>query len=133
MKTKDNLSLQQELFCNYYVSKEFFGNWVNSYAEAYNINLTKKWAYESCKSEASRLLTNDNVLKRINTWLDNEWLNDQFVDKQLLFLLTQHKDFTAKIWAIKEYNKLKQRITEKIELSAKSKFMEDIYNNQKED
>ena len=38
-------------------------------------------------------------------------------DKQIAFLITQHADFNSKIRAIQEYNKLKQRIIDKKELS----------------
>lgn len=118
-KIKDELTVQQAEFCNLYVTSSFFGNGVEAYIEAYEIDLSKKGAYDNARSCASRLLTNVNILKRIDTLLDNEGLNDSFVDKQLLFLITQNADFSSKVSAIREYNKLKQRITDKIELSGK--------------
>lgn len=124
-KLKGNLTPQQMEFCNLFVTKEFFGNGVEAYIEAYEIDLTKKGAYDNARSCASRLLTNVNVLKRINELLDNEGLNDQFVDKQLLLLITQNADYGAKTRAISEYNKLKQRITEKIEHSGEIKTVSD--------
>lgn len=120
-KIKSDLTVEQSEFCNLYVTKEFFGNGTEAYIEAYSIDLTKKGAYESARSGASRLLTKDNILKRINELLNNEGLNNSFVDKQLLFILTQNADFGAKIQAIKEYNKLRQRITDKIELKGEVK------------
>lgn len=65
------------------------------------------------------LLTNANVLKRIDELFEAGGLNDQFVDKQMEKLITQDADFKAKMAAIREYNKLKQRITEKKELHVK--------------
>jgi hypothetical protein len=47
--------------------------------------------------------------------LDDAGLNDNFVDKQLLFVISQHADLNAKMKAIEQYNKLKQRITDKSE------------------
>lgn len=120
-KINSDLTVEQSEFCNLYVTKEFFGNGTEAYIEAYSIDLTKKGAYESARSGASRLLTKDNILKRINELLNNEGLNNSFVDKQLLFILTQNADFGAKIQAIKEYNKLRQRITDKIEVNGEIK------------
>ena len=67
-------------------------------------------------TSSSRLLTDANILKRINKLLDNEVLNDSFVDKQLLLVITQNADMSSKVQAIKEYNKLKQRIEERIKM-----------------
>ena len=110
------LTLQQEMFCQYFTSPtEFYGNGVQSYASAYNIDLTDIRAYNSCKSRASGLLTNIDVIARINSLLDINGFNDQNVDKQLLLLISQSADFNSKLGAIREYNKLKARITEKME------------------
>lgn len=109
--TNSELNPNQESFCKYYISEEFFCNWVKSYMKAYPNS-----EYNTAKVEASKYLTNPNILARINELLDASWLNDEFVDKQLLKLLTQEIDFTNKLWAIKEYNKLKQRIVDKSEV-----------------
>ena len=112
------LTVRQEKFCQLYTSDiELFGNWVQAYLEVYDIDRTKSNWYKTACSLASRLTSNDKVLKRINELLVEKWFNDEFVDKQLLFLLTQHTDFSAKLWAIKEYNKLKQRIEEKMKMT----------------
>jgi phage terminase small subunit len=117
------LNVKQKAFCNLYVSKEFFGNGVESYIEAYNVDLSKPGAYMAAKTNASRLLTNANLLKYLNTLLDNEGLNDQFVDKQLLLVITQNADFSSKVAAIKEFNKLRSRITDKIDHTTKGESM----------
>jgi hypothetical protein len=118
-KTENKLNAQQELFCQCYVSwdKELFGNGVQSYIEAYEPDTTAKNWYKTACASASRLLSNDKVIARINELLEEWGLNDQFVDGQLLFLIQQHSDFGSKMRAIGEYNKLKQRITQKIEHS----------------
>jgi hypothetical protein len=118
-KTENKLNAQQELFCQYYISsnKELFGNGVQSYIEAYNPDTTEKNRYKTTCASASRLLSNDKVINRINELLEEWGLNDQFVDGQLLFLIQQYTDFGSKMRAIWEYNKLKQRITQKIEHS----------------
>lgn len=113
---KYGINLQQETFCQYYTSQsEFFGNGVQSYIQAYDIDITREGGYHVAKTSASRLLSDINVCKRINDLLSEGGLNDVFVDRQLLFLITQHDDKNIKLGALREYNKLKQRITEKFE------------------
>lgn len=109
-----NLTDKQKLFCELYVSKDFFGNGFQSYVEAYNVNLEVKGSSLTARSAASRLLTKDNILKYLQDLLDDAGLNDIFVDKQLLFLITQKADFKANVAAIKEYNVLRQRIETKV-------------------
>ena len=115
-----NLSLEQEMFCQYFTSPtEFFGNGVQSYASAYNVDLNTKSGYNSAKSSATRALKNPKILRRINDLIEAAGLNDINVDKQLYLLLNQNADYKAKLGAIREYNKLKQRITEKVEHTIK--------------
>ena len=104
------LNEKQLLFCKLFVSKDFFGNGTHAYAEAYNKDLEDIKQYNVCKVAASELLTKPNILTRINEELTDAGLNDNFVDKQLLFTITQNADFSSKVKAISEYNKLKQRI-----------------------
>jgi len=116
------LNEKQNLFCKYYVSKEFFGSGVESYAAAYGLDLTNQKEYNTAKTQASKHLTNPNILLRINEELDAAGLNDNFVDKQLLFAITQNADLSSKVRAIQEYNKLKQRIIEKLETKNNNKI-----------
>lgn len=121
-KSKGLHKLQKEEFCQLYVSKEFFGNGVETYLEVYDIDRSKPSWYKTACSAASRLLSNVKVAERINQLLNQvnqllnqAGLNDANVDKQLLFLISQHADFTNKLGAIREYNKLKARIIEKVD------------------
>lgn len=112
-KTPKDLELRRAKFCELYASDaEFFGNGVQAYIEAYGIDVNKKGAYASARTGAYRLLTNDDVLKRINELLESAVLNDEFVDKQLAFLITQNAELGVKVKAIGEYNKLRARITQ---------------------
>lgn len=104
------LTPDQKKFCEIYVSEEFFCNWVNSYIQAYNIDTSKKGAYDSAKAAAREMLNNKKILDYIDSILELWWLNDSYVDKQLHKLISQDADKTAKLWAIKEYNTLKARI-----------------------
>lgn len=113
------LNEKQLAFCMLYVSKEFFANGVESYAEAYGINLEDQGKYNVCAAAASRMLINVNILEKINELLDLAGLNDQFVDKQLTFVIMQNADLGSKVAGIREYNKLKSRITTKIDHTSK--------------
>ena|SRR3990167_378628 len=116
------LNPRQEEFCQLYTtSEEFFGNGVQSYLEIYDIDRTKPNWYKTACAATSQLLSNIKVCLRINQLLEEQGLNNEYIDKQLLFLITQHADFTNKLGAIKEYNKLKQRITEKTDLTSGGK------------
>lgn len=110
---KRKLNLKQELFCQLFASdKEFFGNGTQSYIEAYDIDITRKGAYDAARACAYDQLTKPHITARINELLESAVLNDAFVDKQLGFVIAQNAEFPSKIAAIKEYNKLKQRIVD---------------------
>lgn len=111
LATELGLNPNQKMFSELYASdREFFGNGVQSYLEAYDPPRTKPNWYEIAAVSASQLLRNPKVAKYINALLEMGGLNDNFVDKQLEFLITQHSDFKSKLGAITEYNKLKKRI-----------------------
>lgn len=119
-QSEAELNLKQRAFCELFASdREFFGNGMASYAEAYNIDLSKKGAYKTAQANASRLLSNAKILKEIDRLLELHGLNDSFVDKQLEFLITQNADYSTKLGSIREYNKLKKRIADRIEHTGK--------------
>lgn len=121
-KNTEKLTQRQERFCQLYATdKEFFGNGVETYVEVYDVDKTKPNWYKSACSSASRLLSNVKVCERINEILEETGFNDVFIDKQLSFLITQHADFTNKLGAIKEFNKLKQRIVERTDITTNGK------------
>lgn len=123
---KDTLNPKQEYFCELYTSAdEFFANGTQSYIEAYDVDLTEKNAYQTAAASASRLLKNVKVLDRINQKLELRGLNNEFVDKQLEFLVTQNAELSTKLSAIKEYNKLKERVFDRTEVTHKFKDMSD--------
>lgn len=110
------LTPQEESFSVLFASdKEFFGNGVQSYIEAYDVDVGKgkgQQSYEYCKYRASVLLKNKKILKRINEIYEAGGLNDAHVDKQLELLITQNAEYRPKLGAIQEYNKLKKRTVE---------------------
>ena len=122
------LTRDQERFCRVYVSAtEFYGNGVQSYITAFDVEIVrdtgkrpkiekgkrKQMTYNSVKTESYKLLTNPYILDRVNELLEEGGFNDEFVDKQLKFLINQSADPRVKLGAIQEFNKLKQRIHEK--------------------
>lgn len=124
---RKELTQKQELFCQLFASdKEFFGNGTQSYIEAYDVDLSRKGAYAGARSSAYRLLTNADILKRIDELLEVAVLNNQFVDRQLAKLIEQDADFGVKLAAMKEYNALKQRITNKLDLTSDGKPIEPV-------
>jgi len=115
---------RQEMFCKLYATdREFFGNGVESYIEVYNPDRSRPNWYKTACSSASRMLSNVKVYTRINELLETGGLNDTNVDKQILMLINQHADFGAKVAAIREYNKLKQRIVEKVDHTTKGQML----------
>ena len=112
---KRKLNARQEKFCKLYSSdEEFFCNGVQAYIEAYNPKKKGNW-YNSAKASAFNLLTKTDILNRIDELMELRGLNDVYVDKQLEKLITQDADFKVKLGGIKEYNSLKQRITQKLD------------------
>ena len=120
---------RQDKFCQLYVSEDFFGNGVETYLEVYDIDRTKPNWYKTACSAASRLLSNVNVCQRINELLKEAGLSNEFIDKQLLFLVTQHADFGNKLGAIKEYNKLKKRVDNEITLILPKPILDVLLQN----
>jgi len=117
-EAQKKLNPKQERFCQLYATdREFFGNGVESYMEAYDPDRNDPNWYESARRAASRLLTNVDILCRINELIDLE-LNDAHVDKQLNLVITQNADYRSKVAAIGEYNKVKGRITKKLEVTS---------------
>ena len=124
-KSGQKLTPQQELFCQLYAGdREFFGNGVQSYIEAYGVDTSKPGWYRTARACASENLTKPNILERIDEIFEAHGLNDQFVDKQLEKLIIQDADFNTKMKAIAEYNKLKSRITEKKDITSGGEKLE---------
>lgn len=141
------LNPEWEVFCRCYTQNELlFGNATHSYAEAYNYKLdemrrddavyeeivdpdtkairkgklleasTYDKAINVCAVQANRLLRNVKIQARI-TKLLNELMTDEYVDSQLVKVVTQDEDRGPEVQAIKLYAELKQRIVKKSELT----------------
>lgn len=132
-KSGYKLTPQQERFCILYASdKEFFGNGVQSYIEAYNVDTGKRGWYNVAKSGAHENLTKPHILDRIEEIFEAHGLNDAFVDKQLEKLIIQDADFHAKMKAIAEYNKIKGRIVERRDVTNRNVEIKSILPKKEE-
>lgn len=119
------LTQQQELFCKLYTTKgTYFDNATLSYSEAYGYELptdekgkiiVDSKEYNTCKANASRLMTKDYIRDRIRD-LFLELLNEATMDARLSEIATKGKD-TDSIQAIKIFNDLRQRITRKVDIT----------------
>lgn len=135
------LNIQQERFCNNFVNIDaLFSNATLSYAEAYgydidgasqepekdekgrDIPLSSDYhrMYNTCGVNGSRLLKNDKINTRINE-LFLLSMNDGMVDQELVKVIKQNYKLDSKVSAIKEYNKLKQRIVERLDHTSDGK------------
>jgi putative salt-induced outer membrane protein YdiY len=110
------LNDEQIKFCELYALSLERGHGVNCYANAYGIDLTEKGGYATAKVNASKLLTNTNILEYIRELFEDKDLNDIVVDNELAFVIKQNADFGSKVAAIKEYNALKTRVKNKLEV-----------------
>lgn len=148
------LNLKQDLFCQYYVKNSVLrGNGTLCYAQAYDIDLDslsredKKevvWdekkemdvervipnsseyqtTYDWCSVNASQLLRNTKVQERLVV-LYNEMLREDVVDAELTKVILQDDKLEAKVSGIREFNKLKKRITDLVEVKRPLEDMSD--------
>lgn len=122
------LNLRQEKFCQLYtMNEECFGNGYKSYCLAYKKQPKTDKEKEIIRITASNLLTKINIQDKITELLLAQ-LNNEVVDRELTKLIMQNEEPSVKVQAIREYNKLKQRIVEKSE--TKIDIPQPIYGGQ---
>ena len=131
---------RHELFCVLYTSHttpNFFGNGQNSYAFAYGHqkkldelratletarapqrreSMKKIKSIEAvCRSGATEALIRPYMEKRCD-WLMDQMFTAEFMDRELLFVIKQRRDLQSKVRAWEQAAKLKQRISEKVDI-----------------
>lgn len=124
------LSSQQEKFCvNMVTAGRTFNDPVFSYLEAYRDEdldvdsiIKNSPEYTQYSSNAYRVLSNENVKKRLGMLLSVCGFDENIIDCELMQLI-QSSDPKVKLEAIREFNKLKGRIvdTKKVDLTVKDK------------
>ena len=134
------ININHKRFCELYVkNQELFGNATLCYAIAFGFNLeslsqeaiysdldenghrekledspyTK--AYNTCSVNGKRLLSYAKINDYINELL-NELMTDDNADAELAWVMHQRAELGPKIQAIREFNKVKGRITEHIDM-----------------
>jgi len=137
--SKIDLNLLQEEFCKKYTSRdyEYFGNGTQCYLAVYGplyfLENKKKLDYKVAQVLAHKALSRVNIYTRINELLEEGGFNEQNVDKQHLFVINQCADIPSKIKAISEFNKLKKRIDNKIELVLPTPILGKVFSEDKTD
>lgn len=108
-----SINREQDIFCKLLaVDPEIMGNATRAYMKAYkNDNVL------TAKAGANKLLLKPEITARINEYLQLEGFNNENVDKQLLYVINQHRDLPTKVKGIQEYNKLKKRVTDRLEIT----------------
>ena len=108
-------NIKWEAFCQEYVKPgEWFLNGGHAYSVVYGLDYEKD--NNSCRVNASRLLTNANVMDRIMCLLSEGGLNDATVANRLREILLDD-DKNASLKAMDLYYKYIKRFGEKLELS----------------
>lgn len=133
--------IKQDAFCYFYASGkslETFGNATKSYIMAYGFFEKIKLLEEelviipyrkederklkrqaimkvenSCAAMASALLRNIKIIAQCGKLLD-ELYSETHMDRELARAATQNKDIASKVAAIREFNRVKNRVEEKI-------------------
>lgn len=117
---------KQELFCQLYLkgNRKQFGNATQCYIDAYNIDIhlynengtpdyeqnTKN--YNTARATGSENLAKLHIKARINEILKATF-TDSSVDDETAKIIAQDNDLGSKLGAIKEYNRLCERVKEK--------------------
>ena len=110
VKVKVNISNEQESFCQFFVrDPKLSGKPYECYMKVYKDQLEPHQTPEVVRRQAKELLVDDRIIQRITALLEEDGFNDANVDKQHLFLINQHADFSTKMKGIEHYNKLKKR------------------------
>lgn len=132
-----NLKPKQEAFCQHFTAgdEETFGNGTRAYLLAYGLDPENKTDYDTAKQCAYRLLTNVHILKRVNQ-LMNVVFSDEMADLELAWVAKQKTDLPSKVAAIREWNKVKGRITNKLQVKGTfslTELLDAVDNDDKED
>lgn len=107
------LNPKQDMFCKVFATDQnCLANGKLSYKKVYGEHLSDDVASAS----SGRFLMDSRFTARINEYLERDGFNNETVDAHHLFLIKQKKDMGVSMKGIQEYNKLKKRVTNQIEL-----------------
>lgn len=110
-------NLKWEAFAQEYVKPgKWFLNGSHAYSVVYGLNYEDEKDNDTCRVNASKLLTNTNIMDRIMVFLSEGGLNDATVANRLKEILLDN-DKSASLKAMDIYYKYIKRFGDKIELS----------------
>lgn len=110
---KSKMSVKREKFCLLYAGGEL-GNGVKAYGKAFGIDISTTKGHRTARANASRLLTNANITARINELLEEIGITDELAKKHLTFLMNQFSDLNVKLAAVREYNRMRERVNKNL-------------------
>lgn len=118
--TKPKLNPKEELFCYLYTSGGggCFGNAGKSYNKAYRVPPKGQKSDPRVQNKdyvAGHTLLRKHKIKAYISDLLKELYNNQTVDNELLKTIIQNDDIKSKVNAIKEYNRVQERVSEGIQ------------------
>lgn len=117
------LTERQIMFAQYYAtSEEFFFQGAKAYAKAYGYDYNDRNQRNTINVGSNTCLKHSTILTFIQMLLDGEGLNDSFVDKQILSVITQSADLKAKMLAIREYNSITGRNKRLLEVTVNNTY-----------
>lgn len=130
------LNPNEKMYCQlYFGGGEYFGNGVWSYIKAFNFDVPllpisflktkEKKKYNVARSGSSDLLAKPHIINEGNKILDSLF-KEEIVDRELTKIIMQDKDKMSKNVAIREFNRLKSRVSDKIDLTSKGKQIQPI-------
>lgn len=107
------------MFCRAYATDPLIlGNATEAYKIVYGVS------HIAAKMASCKLMASPRIIAKINEYIEKQGFNNENVDKQHLFLINQHKDLNVKMKGIEHYNKLKKRISDRVELVIPKPIME---------
>lgn len=116
---ENKLNIKQNLFCKHFIENK--GNATKAYQQAYWIK-----SADTARTNGSKLLTNANIMKKINKIMEENGFNDVRVDFELWKTITQDENMQAKMRWIDIYNKMKKRYDETIHISNDTEISIDL-------
>lgn len=118
------LNLRQDLWCRMYATNPAcLGNGTEAYKMVYGTK-EKPVSQDVAKACAGKFLSDDRFTARINEYLEVDGFNNETVDAHHLFLIRQKKDLNVSMKGVQEYNKLKKRVNNVVELIMPKPLME---------
>ena len=113
-KLEKKMTPQEIAFGMLFCHGEFMGNGTRCYEKAYNHPIINKIDFAACTSRGNYLLKLPRMALYLSELMSTYVLNEVGVDQQLKFLIMQGADLKAKLGAIREFNKLNNRIQDKL-------------------